>query len=234
MGGLEGKQKWVKARSNCLNMLPLNLGHRQNGLRVLCLGAHCDDIEIGCGGTIMRLNEEYKTQQVKWIVFTSTPERNIEAEKSAEYFLKNVTNKEVVIKDFKDGYLPSVAEKVKVLLEELKEFRPDIIFTHCRHDLHQDHRVVSELTWNTFRDHMILEYEIPKYDGDLGHPNLFVPLEASHAEKKVHTILSYFPSQVSKQWFDRETFFALLRIRGLESASKSRYAEAFYLRKSIL
>ena len=215
-------------------MLPLKLGNRQEGLRLLFLGAHCDDIEIGCGGTILRLSNEYKIQEVKWIVFTSTSERSIEAKKSAGYFLENYNDKEVVIKNFKDGFLPVAGAEVKNYFEELKQIKPDIIFTHYRNDLHQDHRFLSELTWNTFRDHLILEYEIPKYDGDLDHPNFFVPLENTLAEKKIETIVDCYPSQRSKQWFDKETFYALMRIRGLECATKTRYAEAFYVRKSIL
>jgi LmbE family N-acetylglucosaminyl deacetylase len=215
-------------------MLPLKLGERPAGLRILCLGAHCDDIEIGCGGTIMRLSQEYTTQEVKWLVFTSTDQRAVEARTSAEYFLQKCNKKEIVIKNYRDGFLPYEAAQVKTLFEELKNFHPDIIFTHCRHDLHQDHRVVCELTWNTFRDHLIFEYEIPKYDGDLGSPNCFVQLDEAVAEKKVQAIMDYYGSQASKQWFDKETFYAIMRIRGLETAAKTRYAEAFYLRKFLL
>jgi LmbE family N-acetylglucosaminyl deacetylase len=215
-------------------MLSVKLEGRPEGLRILYLGAHCDDIEIGCGGTIMKLNETYTTQQVKWVVFTSTDKRAVEARTSAEYFLQKCNKKEIVVKSFRDGFLPYEGEKVKNLFEELKNFNPDIVFTHCRHDLHQDHRLVCDLTWNTFRDHLIFEYEIPKYDGDLGSPNCYVPLEGAVAEKKVQAIMDYYGSQASKQWFDGETFFSLMRIRGLVSASKTRYAEAFYLRKFIL
>ncbi len=215
-------------------MLSVKLEGRPQDLRILYLGAHCDDIEIGCGGTIMRLSETYTAQQVKWLVFTSTDIRAVEARTSAEYFLQKCSKKEIVIKNFRDGFLPYEAEKVKYVFEELKSFDPDIIFTHCRHDLHQDHRLVCDLTWNTFRDHLIFEYEIPKYDGDLGNPNCFVPLEQTIAEKKVQAIVDYYGSQASKQWFDKETFFSLMRIRGLEAASTTRYAEAFYVRKFIL
>ncbi len=215
-------------------MLSVKLEGRAEGHRILYLGAHCDDIEIGCGGTIMRLSEEYTTQQVKWFVFTSTEKRAVEARTSAEYFLQKCKKKEIVIKNFKDGFLPYEGAAVKNSFEELKSFQPDIVFTHCRHDLHQDHRVVCELTWNTFRDHLIFEYEIPKYDGDLGSPNCFVPLEGNIVEKKVQAIVDYYGSQASKQWFDKETFLSIMRIRGLESASKTRYAEAFYVKKCIL
>ena len=215
-------------------MLTGKLAGRAEGLRILYVGAHCDDIEIGCGGTIMRMSEEYTTQQVKWLVFTSTDARAAEARTSAEYFLQKCKKKEIVIKDFRDGFLPYEAEAVKHVFEELKSFQPDIIFTHCRHDLHQDHRVVCELTWNTFRDHLIFEYEIPKYDGDLGSPNYFVPIDEEVAENKVRTIMDCFRSQATKQWFDKETFFSLMRIRGLESASRTKYAEGFYVKKATL
>lgn len=213
-------------------MLPLKL-QRQEGLKILLLGAHCDDIEIGCGGTVMRLSEEYTAVKTKWVVFTSTPERGMEAGRCAEYFLHDMDEKEVVILNFRDGFLPYDAVAVKNVFEELKAFQPDIIFTHFRHDLHQDHRFICDLTWNTFRDHFILEYEIPKYDGDLGNPNFFVPIESRLAHKKVEALQQYYPSQSGRHWFDKETFFSLMRIRGMESVSKSRYAEGFYLRKAV-
>lgn len=215
-------------------MLPVKLDNPQNGIRLLCLGAHCDDIEIGCGGTVMRLSEEYKVSEMKWIVFTSTPVRSAEARKSATYFSQKISEKEIVIMNFRDGFLPQASEDVKNFFEELKEFEPDVIFTHCRFDQHQDHRLVSELTWNTFRNHLVLEYEIPKYDGDLGHPNFFVQLESAFVENKIQALVDYFPSQASKHWFDKETFSSLMRLRGLECAAKTRYAEAFYLRKSVI
>ena len=213
-------------------MLPLKL-QREEGLRILCLGAHCDDIEIGCGGTVMRLSEEYTELRIKWVVFTSDAERGMEARKSADHFLHNIRAKDVVVLDFRDGFLPYEAVAVKNYFEELKIFQPDIIFTHFRHDLHQDHRLICDLTWNTFRDHLILEYEIPKYDGDLGNPNFFIPLEREVADKKIDALQHYYPSQSGRHWFDKETFFSIMRIRGLESVSKSRYAEGFYLRKAV-
>jgi LmbE family N-acetylglucosaminyl deacetylase len=214
-------------------MLPLKL--RQEGdLKVLFLGAHCDDIEIGCGGTIMRLSEEHSELKTRWVVFTSTPDRATEARKSADHFLQKAREKEVSVLDYRDGYLPYEAIGVKNYFETLKTFQPDIIFTHFRHDLHQDHRLICDLTWNTFRDHLILEYEIPKYDGDLGNPNFFVPIGADIADRKVRALQQFFVSQAGKHWFDNETFFSLMRIRGLESVSKSRYAEGFYLRKAII
>jgi len=213
-------------------MLPFKLDHT-GGLKLLFLGAHCDDIEIGCGGTILRLVSEYPVEHIKWVVFTSTVQRQAEAEKSAGYFLENVKNKEIIIRNFKDGILPQQALEVKDYFEEIKKmFKPDITFTHYRKDLHQDHRLINELTWNTFRDHLILEYEIQKYDGDLGNPGFFVPVDDKTAKRKAQAILKYFTSQTSKHWFDEDTFLALMRIRGMEAAT--RYAEAFYMRKAIL
>ena len=214
-------------------MLPLRFRQQKN-LKVLCLGAHCDDIEIGCGGTVMRLADEYPELAVRWVVFTSNARREQEARESASHFLGGVPVKDVVVLKYRDGFLPYEGAQVKNTFEDMKGFEPDIIFTHCRNDLHQDHRFICDLTWNTFRDHFILEYEIPKYDGDLGNPNFFVPLDSAIADKKVAALRHYFPSQSGKHWFDPDTFFSLMRIRGLESVSRSRYAEGFYLRKAIL
>jgi len=215
-------------------MLHLNFASRPNGLKILCLGAHCDDIEIGCGGTLLRLTNEYTIQNLKWLVFTSNKERSAEAMLSAEHFVQQCKEKEIIIKNFKDGHLPFEAEQIKNFIEGFKSFDPDIIFTHYRHDLHQDHRTICELTWNTFRNHLIFEYEIPKYDGDLGSPNWFVTIGTEVAQKKVQTITSCFQSQVGKQWFDNETFFSLMRIRGVEAASPTKYAEGFYVRKAVI
>jgi LmbE family N-acetylglucosaminyl deacetylase len=202
---------------------------------ILCLGSHCDDIEIGCGGTILRLLEEQPQTVVHWVVFASTPGRAREAQASAAAFLQKAYRKQIVIKEFRDGFLPYVGEEVKDCFEELKQqVSPDIIFTHYRQDLHQDHRAVSEFTWNTWRDHLILEYEIPKYDGDFGSPNFFVELDESFCRRKSQYLLEHFPSQHNKHWFSEETFQALLRLRGMECRSVSTYAEAFYLRKLVL
>jgi LmbE family N-acetylglucosaminyl deacetylase len=215
-------------------MLPFSLTHRSEGLRVLLLGAHCDDIEIGCGGTILRLVKEVKIKAVKWVVFTSNAVRAEEARKCADIFLEGVDSKEVVVHDMRDGHLPFAGVTVKEHFEGLKSFQPDIIFTHARHDRHQDHKMLAEMTWNTFRDHTIMEYEIPKYEGDLGHPNFFVTVDAGAALKKADSIVAGYPSQGSKQWFDRDTFLSLMRIRGLECASPTRYAEGFYVSKAVL
>lgn len=215
-------------------MLPFTFTHRQEGLRVLLIGAHCDDIEIGCGGTVMRLIKEFKIKAVKWVVFTSNALRAEEARKCADVFLQGNASKEVVVLDLKDGHLPFAGTKVKEHFEELKPFQPDVIFTHARHDRHQDHKMLAEMTWNTFRDHTILEYEIPKYEGDLGHPNFFVTIDVDTANRKADAVVEGYPSQGNKQWFDRETFLSLMRIRGLESASPTRYAEGFYVSKAVM
>lgn len=203
---------------------------------ILCLGAHCDDIEIGCGGALMRLVEEYPDARFEWVVFSSNSLRKTEAQASFDYFLENASEKNIHVKDFRNGYFPYVAAEIKDYFEELKsDVSPDVIFTHYRNDLHQDHRLLGELTWNTFRDHMILEYEIPKYDGGLGSPNLFMPVSKALANKKVEGLLKCFSSQLyQQQWFTEDTFLGLMRLRGLESNSESGYAEAFYCRKTLL
>ena len=204
----------------------------QKGLKLLCVGAHCDDIEIGCGGTLLKFIEEYKIAQLKWVVFSSNATRKKEALSSAKQFLKGVHGVDIKVFDFKDGYLPSAWETVKDEFETIKEnFAPDIIFTHYRNDLHQDHRVINELTWNTFRNHLIFEYEIPKYDGDLGNPNIFVPLEKQHLNRKKEIILNSFKSQLNKQWLDDTLLTSIARMRGIECASQSDFAEALYCRK---
>ncbi len=203
--------------------------------RVLCLGAHCDDIEIGCGGAVMRLIEEHPGLDVTWVVFTSNPTRAVEAETAANLFLAGLEGsgaKRVIIKTFRDGFLPYEGALVKAEFEALKPLvKPDLILTHYRQDLHQDHRLVSELTWNTWRDHLIWEYEIPKYDGDMGIPNGFVALEESTLHRKVDLIRQCYPTQWGKNWFSEETFFALARLRGMECQSPTKYAEAFHCRK---
>jgi LmbE family N-acetylglucosaminyl deacetylase len=203
--------------------------------RVLCVGAHSDDIEIGCGGTVLRMIERSKTIEFYWLVLSSNPKRRKEAESSANAFLRRAHKKTVVVKSFRDGFLPYLGPPVKECFEELKKvFTPDVIFTHCRHDLHQDHRLVCELTWNTFRNHLILEYEIPKYDADLRSPNFFVPLSEAHARKKVKSLIRYFTTQQNKQWFSEDLFYGLMRLRAIEAASPARYAEAFFCRKMLL
>ncbi len=202
--------------------------------KILCLGAHCDDIEIGCGGTILRLIEEVPDAQFRWVVLSGDEKRKKEAVESANIFLEKVKIKTITVEDFKESYFPFVGIEIKDYFERLgQEFSPDIIFTHYKSDAHQDHRFISLLTWNTFRNNLILEYEIPKYDGDLGNPNLYVDLNKRHLEKKIGHILNLFCSQRQKQWFDEETFKSILRIRGIEINSPTRYAEAFYCRKIL-
>jgi LmbE family N-acetylglucosaminyl deacetylase len=203
--------------------------------RVLCLGAHSDDIEIGCGGTVLRMIERSKTIEFYWLVLSSNPRRAKEAESSANAFLRRARKKTVVVKSFRDGFLPYLGPPVKECFEELKKvFAPDVIFTHCRHDLHQDHRLVCELTWNTFRHHFILEYEVPKYDADLRSPNFFVPLSDAQACRKVNSLMRHFTTQQNKRWFSEELFYGLMRLRATEVASPTRYSEAFYCRKALL
>jgi LmbE family N-acetylglucosaminyl deacetylase len=207
-----------------------------NGVRrVLCLGAHSDDIEIGCGGTILHLLEGSSRLEIYWMVLCSNPERAKEAKRSANALLRGAHKKTVVIKTFRDGFLPYIGAPVKECFEELKKsFAPDLIFTHFRSDLHQDHRMMCELTWNTFRNHLILEYEVPKYDADLGSPNFFVPLSAATTRKKIKALMRYFGTQRSKQWFSEDLFEGLMRLRGIEAASPTRFAEAFHCRKMLL
>jgi LmbE family N-acetylglucosaminyl deacetylase len=204
-------------------------------LRVLCLGAHADDIEIGCGGTVLALTEQRRNVTVDWVVFSAAPEREREARASADAFLAAAKEKSVVVKAFRDGFFPYIGGDIKEQFERLKEAcAPDLILTHHRHDLHQDHRLISELTWNTFRRHLILEYEIPKSDGDLGAPNLFVPLDESTSRRKIDYILEHFQSQADRSWFSREVFTGILRLRGLEANSPTALAEGFYCRKAVL
>ncbi len=215
-------------------MLPLRFGSGRAPLRVLCVGAHCDDIEIGCGGTILRLLECHPGSSVRWVVFTSGGERAQEARASARLFLEGAGESRVDIFDFRDAFLPYTGVEVKERFESLKEVSPDVVFTHCREDLHQDHRFLNELTWSTFRGDLVLEYEIPKYDGDMGRPNLFVPLAPELARRKARYIVESFRSQNGRHWFTEDLFVSLMRLRGIECAGADHYAEAFYCRKAVL
>ncbi len=210
-------------------------GGAKRALNVLCLGCHSDDIEIGCGGSILRLAAEYPDSTFSWVVFSAIGARAAEAQHAVAQFVEPSRLKSVILKTFPDGFMPFVGADIKNLFEGLKrEVSPDIIFTHNRTDAHQDHRLISDLTWNTFRDHLILEYEIPKYDGDMGRPGVFIPLAKDVCEKKVGLIVNTFKSQSEKRWFERETFLSLMRLRGMECNSPSGYAEAFYGRKLVL
>jgi len=215
-------------------MLALELPSRSAPLKILCLGSHSDDIEIGCGGTILRLLSRDANLEVVWTVFSSTKEREQEARDSADLFLTQAKRREIIIEHFRDGFFPFDGSEIKNFFEGLKRISPDVIFTHTRKDAHQDHRLISELTRNTFRNHFILEYEIPKYDGDLGQPNFFVPLDQDIYEKKVHYIVNTFATQRGKRWFEKETFLALMRLRGMECVAPSGYAEAFYCHKVVV
>jgi LmbE family N-acetylglucosaminyl deacetylase len=203
--------------------------------RILCLGAHSDDIEIGVGGTLLKLTEQISDVEICWVVFSAPGPRADEASRSANDFLGRVENKQVKIGSFRESYFPSEWPAIKDWFEQIKgSFDPEVVFTHYRDDRHQDHRVLSDLAWNTFRNHLILEYEILKYDGDLGRPNLFVPLSEKLCTRKIELLLKHFKTQLSKHWFTGDTFEAMHRIRGIECASPSGRAEAFYCRKMVL
>jgi LmbE family N-acetylglucosaminyl deacetylase len=209
---------------------------RLSGIRkILCLGAHADDIEIGCGGTLLRLLAENPGLHIYWVVLSANAIRAEEARRSAESYLQKAAEHQFEIKSFRDSFFPYNGGEIKDYVHSLgQQFSPDLVLTHRRDDLHQDHRLVADLTWNTFRDHLILEYEIPKYDGDLGRPNLYVTLGEEICEQKLNGLLEAFPSQSDKPWFTRDTFLSLMRIRGVESNSPTRLAEGFYCRKGVI
>ena len=217
-------------------MRALTFGETGKGLReIVCLGAHSDDIEIGCGGSVIELVAGNPDARIVWVVFSGDGARQLEARRSARLFLKSARRPEVVVKTFRDGFFPDQHGQIKEFFEELKRrTSPDLILTHYRQDRHQDHRVISDLAWNTWRNHLVLEYEIPKYEGDLGHPNLFVPLDAAVAARKVDVLMSAFPSQATRTWFRREVFEGHMQLRGIECNSASGSAEAFHARKFIL
>jgi LmbE family N-acetylglucosaminyl deacetylase len=203
-------------------------------LDILCLGCHSDDIEIGCGGAVLHMADQYPGSRFHWVVFSATGVREAEARRAAQLFA-GPRLKGPLLKTFRDGFMPYVGGGVKEVFEtELKHISPDLIFTHSGKDAHQDHRLISELTWNTFRDHLILEYEIPKYDGDLGQPSVFVPLSEEIARKKMQFLSLAFESQQAKPWFEERTFLSLMRLRGMECNAPSGYAEAFYCRKLLM
>lgn len=216
-------------------MLPLSFGKRREGLRILCMGAHSDDIEIGCAGTLLRWLGEFDRVEVLWVVFSGLGDRADEARRSAASLLEGAAAVDVVIGDFADSQLPSQFSRAKAFCASLRErTAPDVVLTHRLEDRHQDHRLVAELTWQTWRDHLILEYEIPKYEGDLGQPNVFVPLSEAICERKSAHLLGHFGSQRSKDWFNAGTFDALMRLRGIECRADGGRAEAFHARKLIL
>jgi LmbE family N-acetylglucosaminyl deacetylase len=217
-------------------MLPVSLGTEPGApLRILCLGAHSDDIEIGCGGTHLRLLAERPGSTVNWVVFSATPEREREARASAAEFLAGAGASSVVVKAFRESFFPAAWADLKECFEEVRrKMEPDVVLCHHARDLHQDHRVVAELTWNTFRNHLVLEYEIPKYEGDLGAPGVFVPLPRALADRKVELLMKHFASQVARPWFRPDTFNGLMSVRGVECNAPDGRAEAFHARKLSL
>jgi LmbE family N-acetylglucosaminyl deacetylase len=213
----------------------LNLERSASPLRILCVGAHSDDIEIGCGGTLSQLARRKPRPEFRWVVWSAAGSRAREAERGARKFLGSAANGALRLHEFRDGYFPTYFDAIKDAFESLaREFSPDIVFTHTRQDRHQDHRVISDLTWNTFRRQLILEYEIPKWDGDLGQPNLYVPLSGTAARRKTKSLLDVFGTQRGKDWFGEETFLGLMRLRGMECRAVDGYAEAFHARKVVL
>jgi len=216
-------------------MKALQVAGAGDRLSILCLGAHSDDIEIGAGGTLLTLLARGVLLDVRWCVLSGSDDRSQEAEASASDFVSAAANAHVEVQRFRDGFFPEQGEAIKSWFETLKiDVSPDIILTHQRNDAHQDHREVCRLTWNTFRDHCILEYEIPKWDGDLGQPNVYVPVSAEVLERKIELLTKYFGTQRSKHWFDAEIFRGLARLRGMECRAPERYAEAFFGRKLTL
>ena len=215
-------------------MLELRFATTSQPPTILLLGAHCDDIEIGCGGTVMQLAQKHPGARFVWVTLSSDGERAAETRRAATLVLGGVKQPVVRVETFRGSYFPHCGLELKDYFETLKQYRPDLILTHYRDDLHQDHRVTNELTWNTFRDHLILEYEIPKYDGDMGRPNTFVALTRSELKRKVDIVIDCFPSQATHQWFTRETFEGIARLRGIECNAPEGFAEAFYARKARL
>lgn len=210
----------------------LNLSFSNAPRTILLLGAHCDDIEIGCAATVLYLIDNFPDAHFEWIVFSSTPAREHEATRSASQLLANTASKNILIENFRNGYFPYIGEQIKDYFESLKtRINPDLIFTHHLDDRHQDHRMLAELTWNTFRNQFIMEYEIPKYDGGLRTPNCFIPVTQESADRKISMLIDCFVSETTKPWFTPETFKAMLRLRGVESNSPTGLAEAYYCRK---
>lgn len=216
-------------------MNPLQLAQPGQRLSLLCLGAHSDDIEIGAGATILQWIESGVELHVDWCVASAAGPRRGEAEASAAAFLSGAASINLAFGEARDSYFPYEGAAIKDWFRALSQrVRPDLILTHRRDDAHQDHREISQLTWNAFRDHLILEYEIPKWDGDIGQPNVYVPVTAAALDKKIALLKHHFGSQRSKDWFDAETFRGVARIRGMECRAPERYAEAFMLRKAVI
>lgn len=216
-------------------MLKIGIDHAGGRrLQLLCIGAHSDDLEIGCAASVLTWTAAASCD-VCWVVLSAEGGREREARRSANALLRRAASCKIVLDKFRDGYFPASFRQIKDAFESLKPlFSPDVVLTHGLDDRHQDHRLVAELTWNTFRDHLILEYEIPKYEGDLGRPNMFVPIKASIARRKVAHLQRHFGSQRSKYWFRSENFLALARLRGMECRAESGLAEAFHARKVVM
>jgi LmbE family N-acetylglucosaminyl deacetylase len=216
-------------------LLRLGWGDLTQAPTILCIGAHCDDIEIGCGGALAPWASLYPQARFVWAVFSGTAERVAETRAAAKALLGPDHSVDLHFYSFRDSYFPAQFAEIKDAFAGLgRQVQPDLVLTHYERDRHQDHRVLAELTWNVFRNHLVLEYEIPKYDGDLGAPNLFVPLSAAVAARKVEALLTSFASQRGRDWFTADTFNALLRLRGIESKAPAGLAEAFYARKLVL
>ncbi len=202
---------------------------------ILCIGAHCDDIEIGCGGTLATWARCYPQARFIWAVFAATGPRGEETRTAARALLGSAARLDFEMREFRDSYFPAQFAEIKEAVEQLgRRATPDVVLTHHAQDRHQDHRLLSELTWNVFRNQLVLEYEIPKFEGDLGQPNVYVPLSADLARHKVETLLKSFPSQASRDWFTADTFTAVMRLRGIECRSPSGLAEAFHGRKLVV
>jgi LmbE family N-acetylglucosaminyl deacetylase len=218
-----------------MRQLSLQQSGARRGLNILCLGAHCDDIDIGCGGTLLTLLERHPGTHVNWVVFASTPQRERELRASARRLLRRAASARVTAHTFRDGFFPSQFAQIKEAFESLKQLPPpDLVFTHQRAEMHQDHRIIAELTWNTFRDNLILEYEIPKWDGGLTTPCVYVELGRALVEHKIRVLMSCYATQLTKRWFTADTFRALMRLRGIESGSASGWAEGFHASKILI
>jgi LmbE family N-acetylglucosaminyl deacetylase len=216
-----------------LTMLSLDLLAGRRRPRVLCLGAHSDDIEIGCAGTVLDWLQRYRGVEVTWVVLSASGPRRAEARRSALALARGAAKVDFIAGELRDGHFPVQFTEAKAMFEQLKAVSPDVILTHRLEDRHQDHRLVAELTWQTWRDHLVLEYEIPKYEGDLGQPNVYVPVPKALAERKIRHLLRHFSTQRGRGWFNDGTFRSLMHLRGIESRAPSGFAEAFHARKLV-
>jgi LmbE family N-acetylglucosaminyl deacetylase len=215
-------------------MLSLSLNSLAAGANILCIGAHCDDVEIGCGATLLRMARDYPDATIRWAIFSGNEARTRESLQAAASLLGD-TRVSVQFFGFRESHFPERYAELKASMETVRAAgNADLVFTHRLEDRHQDHRTLAELTWNAFRNHLIMEYEIPKYEGDLGHPNVFFPASEADLDKKVAVLMSAFPSQAGRSWFTPDTFRAMARIRGVECASPTGFAEAFHMRKCRL